>query len=80
MHDISQEGREYLCLPDLSPDTVKQVSLQLPGAPVEAIERLCIAGAWEPVAFSAEGRRSRCEANVPTMQPVVLRLSRMVPT
>ena len=76
MHDINQEGREYLCLPDLSPDTVKQVSLQLPGAPVEAIECLAMAGVWEPVAFSAEMRRSRCDANVPATEPAILLLGR----
>ena len=76
----SVEGREYLCLLDLSLDTVEQVCIQLPGAPVKAIERLSMAGVWEPVAFSAEGRRILCAADAPTMEPVILRLSRMVST
>ena len=78
MADIKQEGRECLCLLDLNPDTVERVSLQLPGAPVRAIERLSMAGVWEPVAFNAEGVRIRCEVDAPTMEPLIVRLSRMV--
>ncbi|MCD6286709.1 MAG: hypothetical protein J7M39_12430 [Anaerolineae bacterium] len=76
--DTTVKGREYLCLLDLNPDTVEQVSLQLPGTPVKAIEHLSMAGVWEPVTFSAEGQRIRCETDAATMEPVILRLTRMI--
>ena len=66
---------EYVCLFNLNPDTIERVSIALPGERATRLERLAMSGDWLPIDFTIQGRSVRCDADAPTMEPYILRLS-----
>jgi hypothetical protein len=71
----SDAGRRYASLFNLNPDTIERVRIALPGETVAGLERLALDGRWTPVAFAQEGASICCEADAPTMEPLLLRWS-----
>jgi hypothetical protein len=73
--DNTDDQREYVCLFNLNPDTIERVSIALPGERAIRLERLAMSGEWVPVGFTIQDRSIRCDADAPTMEPYILRIS-----
>jgi hypothetical protein len=78
LHGIDRKdcNREYLCLFNLHPDTIKRVEITLPGREFTSIAKLTLEGKWMPVYFTQIGESIQCDADAPTMEPLILRLNR----
>jgi len=74
--DKTEKNQEYICLFNLNPDTIKPVSIVLPGKPVTSIESLALNGQWSAVAFSTDKDKIKCDISASTMEPLILKLKR----